>query len=129
MLEVLRPSESEDMVFTPIIGITDVVEGKTYLLDGLENDLASRKRNFEGFKQLKIAARDLSISSLVTVRRYVKGWGVENSGQNTYFISGYGLGWVGGGLSDGHWVFKLDIGQMSPVDDEGTALSDILLTS
>ncbi|MFC1905443.1 hypothetical protein ACFLXL_01400 [Chloroflexota bacterium] len=127
MLEVSRYEETEDLVFTPIYGITDVVEGKTFTLDELEKDLTGQIANSEWVRQDKIADKDLSESTLATISKYVKGWGVEKNGDNTYSISGFGMGWKDGLLIEGQWIFTPDTGEVVAAEKEGIDLSYILL--
>ena len=108
--------------FEPVIGITDLTEDREYTLDSLRSTTKEQRENLERKKQEKVAARDLSLSSFQTIREYVKEWKVQKAGDNMYSISGSGLGWSGEKLTEGQWVFKLDKGQMTPVDRDSVAL-------
>lgn len=108
--------------YEPLIGITDLTEDREYTLDSLRSTTMAQHEELELKKQEKVAARDLSLSSFKAIREYVKEWKVQKTGDNMYGISGPGLGWSDEKLTNGQWVFKLDKGQMTPVDRDSVAL-------
>ncbi len=129
MLEVHRYSDTPELGFSPIIGITDIAEGKTSTVEVLQGELDAQKEILERDKQETVALRELSLTSLETIRQHVKDWKVQESGKQTYTVTGFGLGWLDSKLTAGQWIFQVDTGQMTPVDKEGIALVSLLIAN
>lgn len=127
MLEVYRSNEGLD--FVPIIGITDVNAGKTNMVEVLSKELKEEKEILERNKGEQVVLRNASLATIQDVRQQMKEWKALKNGNGTYSISGPGLGWLDGKLAPGQWIFRADIGQMTPEGREGIDLISVLIAN
>ena len=93
----------------------------------MKEKLAGQGGSLERSKQEKVKLKNLSFLSVETIRQRIKDWKVQKSGETTYDVSGFGLGWVDDKLTSGQWVFKADTGQMTPASNEAIALVNVLI--
>ncbi len=124
-MEVYRSNEGLD--FVPLIGITDIKAGTTSTLEVLRKELKEEKEILERNKGEQVTLRNASLATLQAIREQTKTWQSLKNGNNTYSISGPGLGWLDGKLAYGQWVYQADTGQMTPAGREGIDLISVLI--
>jgi hypothetical protein len=73
-----------------------------------------------------VDARDLSVSTMNNVLKYVNDWKVKKVSGTTYSVSGPGLGWSEQ-LSSGTWKYDRDKGTLVPEDKPAADLNTIIL--
>lgn len=123
-LEALRTS-GNGWQFSSTVKVTDVTTNETSDLGAVSAELKSLIASLEKQRQAKLASRASSISTMKSIVAYVDNWKVEKSNQNTYQLSGPGLGWAER-ITEGRWTYQVDSKEMVPVDNQGTALKNIL---
>ncbi len=118
----------QGLQFTPTLEVMDLTENQKHIADVAQQDLRVQRDTLNSHIQEKIATKNLLFSNIKAIREYSKDWKVKKYGKNAYFISGQGLGWSDEKLTSGKWDFRADTGQMTPVDAEGLALFNFIIS-
>jgi hypothetical protein len=92
----------------------------------LQAHLTDSQNLLEQNRKAMADARDLSVSTMSNLLKYVNDWKIERVSGATYSISGPGLGWSEQ-LTSGTWEYNRDTGTLVPVDKQADALNSIIL--
>jgi hypothetical protein len=116
------------MEFKPTFEVMDLTENQTYIVDVAQEYLQEREDALNTRKQARIAIKNVLLSNLQTIHEYAKHWKAKEYDKDVYYVSGEGLGLSDGKLTSGMWNFRSDTGQIAPVDNEGLALFDFIMS-
>jgi hypothetical protein len=111
--------------FTSTIKVLDSATRGAYDLKVLQDDLASQKAMWEERRKAKLGVRDMSISTINNVLKYIDQWKIEKYNETTYIVNGQGLGWAEK-LTSGAWTYYKDRDQMVPNGKPAEDLEKIL---
>jgi len=92
----------------------------------LQDNLTDSKNRLEQNRKAMIDARDLSVSTMNNILKYVNDWKVKRVSGSIYSVSGPGLGWSEQ-LTNGAWTYDQDKGTLLPYDQKATDLNKIIL--
>ncbi|MCJ7654749.1 MAG: hypothetical protein MUO97_05520 [Dehalococcoidia bacterium] len=111
--------------FSSNIRVKDLKTLETYNPDVINNELKQLKDNLNQRMQEKLDTRALSLATLKSVLGSAKDWEIQKINDNTYRLSGPGLGWAEK-LTTGQWIYQRDKKEMAPASESSIALEDIL---
>ena len=94
--------------------------------DTLKSNLNDSVNLLQTNRSTMVDARDLSVSTMNNVLKYVNDWKVKKVSGTTYSVSGPGLGWSEQ-LSSGTWKYDRDKGTLVPEDKPAADLNTIIL--
>jgi len=106
-----------------VIKVTDLTAERKRERDWeeLDNELREQRATLEQQRQAKVDDALASVSTLETVIGHFDDWQVRKTKENTYSISGPGLGWTGV-LTTGEWLYDGESGLITPADSSSKAL-------
>lgn len=126
-LEVLITNESSTVTQSSYtIKVRDVTTLQIYNWNIFHDDLANSKNLLEEQRQTMVDARDLSVSTMNNILKYVNDWKIKKVSDTTYSVSGPGLGWSEE-LTSGTWEFDRDKSTLLPSDKQADDLNTIIL--
>ena len=111
--------------FSSDIRVMDLKTNEIYKVDVIKNELKQLKDSLNQQMQEKLDSRALSLSTLKSVLVSAKDWEIQETNDNTYSLSGPGLGWAEK-LTTGQWIYQRDKKEMTPANDPSIALGNIL---
>lgn len=94
--------------------------------DTLHDRLVDEQNLLEQNRAELVAARDLSVSTMNNILKYVNDWKIKKVSGKTYSVSGPGLGWSEQ-LTSGDWKYDRDKGTLIPDDKQADNLNTIIL--
>jgi len=77
-------------------------------------------------RKAMVDARDLSVSTMNNILKYVNDWKIKRVNDTTYSVSGPALGWSEQ-LTSGAWKYSRDKGTLVPDDKQADNLNTIIL--
>jgi uncharacterized protein with gpF-like domain len=92
----------------------------------LHDRLANTQNLLEQNRKAMIDARDLSVSTMNNVLKYVNDWKIKKASGTTYSVSGPGLGWSEQ-LTSGAWEYTREEGNLVPSDQPANNLNNIII--
>jgi len=126
-LEVLSTKDTgTETQFSYIIKIRDLATLQIDDWNTLQDNLADSKNLLEERRQTMLDARDLSVSTMNNILKYVNDWKIKRVSGTTYSVSGPGLGWLEN-LTTGAWEYDQDQGTLVPSDKQADDLNTIIL--
>jgi hypothetical protein len=108
------------------IKILDSLTMQTEDGNTLHDRLATTQNLLEQNRKAMVDARDLSVSTMNNVLKYVNDWKIKKASGTTYSVSGPGLGWSEQ-LTSGVWEYTRDKGILVPGDQPSNNLNNIIL--
>jgi hypothetical protein len=108
------------------IKILDSLTMQTEDGNTLHDRLANTQNLLEQNRKAMVDARELSVSTMNNVLKYVNDWKMKKAGGTTYSVSGPGLGWSEQ-LTSGIWEYTRDEGILVPGDQPSNNLNNIIL--
>lgn len=94
----------------------------------LKDNLTNAENLLQQNRQAMVDARDLSISTVNNILKYVNDWKIKKVSGATYSVSGPGLGWSEK-LTNGSWTYNRDTGTLAPDDKQAEDLNSIILVT
>jgi len=94
--------------------------------DTLHGQLTDSQNLLEQNRKAMVDARDLSVSTMNNVLKYVNDWKVKRVSGTTYSVSGPGLGWSEQ-LTSGAWKYDRDKGTLVADDKQADNLNTIII--
>ncbi|UCH51044.1 MAG: hypothetical protein JSV54_08590 [Chloroflexota bacterium] len=94
--------------------------------DALHDHLVDSQNFLEQNRAELVAARDLSVSTMNNVLKYVNDWKIKKVSGTIYNVSGPGLGWAEQ-LASGTWKYDRDKATLIPDDNQADNLNTIIL--
>lgn len=91
-----------------------------------KSNLTDSVNRLETSRVAMVDARDLSVSTVNNILKYVNDWKIKKVSGTTYSVSGPGLGWSEQ-LTTGAWEYNRDAGTMVPSDNQSDNLNSIIL--
>jgi len=126
----LQILSTKDIVPEPEFSYTIKIRDLTTLQvsegDILKSNLTNSVNLLETNRSVMVDARDLSVSTMNNVLKYVNDWKAKKVSGTTYSVSGPGLGWSGQ-LTGGTWEYDRDKGTLVPKDKPAEDLNNIIL--
>lgn len=92
----------------------------------LHDSLVDSQNLLEQNRKAMVDARDLSVSTMNNILKYVNDWEIKKISGTTYSVSGPGLGWSEQ-LTSGAWKYDRDKGTLVPDDKQADNLNTIIL--
>ena len=92
----------------------------------LHDRLVDSQNLLEQNRKAMVDARDLSVSTMNNILKYINDWKIKKVSGTTYSVSGPGLGWSGQ-LTSGAWKYDRDKGTLVPDDKQADNLNAIIL--
>lgn len=105
--------------------IMDKASGVKDTLEVIEERLAVEKSTYVRQKTAKLEAVEEANTISNDMLQYADSWKIREEGNDTYSISGYGLGYTDQ-LTNGQWLYYLGPKTMEPTSPNSTRLKDIL---
>jgi hypothetical protein len=125
-LEVLITNNSGTVTQSSYtIKVRDVTTEQTTDGDTLRANLVDSKNSLEEQRQAMLDARDLSVSTMPNILKYINDWEIRKVSGATYNVSGPGLGWSQN-LISGAWEYDHDKGTLIPSDKPAEDLNTII---
>jgi hypothetical protein len=108
------------------IKIRDLAAMQTDDGDTLHDRVVDSQNLLEQNRKTLVAARDLSVSTMNNVLKYVNDWKIKRVSGTTYSVSGPGLGWSEQ-LTSGAWKYDQYKGTLVPDDEPAANLNAVIL--
>jgi hypothetical protein len=108
------------------IKIHDVAAMQTDDGDTLHDRVVDSQNLLEQNRKALVDARDLSVSTMNNILKYVNDWKIKKVSGTTYSVSGPGLGWSEQ-LTSGAWKYQQDKGTLVPDDEPAANLNAVIL--
>jgi hypothetical protein len=122
----LENSGTPNQKISSEIKVLDRKTGTQHDAQFFESTLRELQNSLKQQEKEKLAARSQLISTINDI--FAGGsslWKIRKAHDRTYIISAPNLGWAGR-ITDGEWKYDLDTRQLSPFDNNGTALKNLL---